>query len=119
VIDGHRSTRVRLASLPVQECLDIRGVRLDDIWIAAGLRSDLAELGFDLVGEGGYRPSMRGCPPIGGTLLTRGWLVVDEGRVEWEPSANLGCQYRVKGLTMIVAQPLERMAAASSSADSG
>jgi hypothetical protein len=105
VVNGNRAAAVKLASLPKREHLGLAAIRLDDIWIAAGLADDLIDLRFDFVGEGGYRPSLHGCAPLAGSLLPHGHLLLESCRIEWDEETNLTCSYRVKGLTMIVAEP--------------
>jgi hypothetical protein len=104
VVFRDRAAVVRLANLRRGTHLGVRAVSLVDLWSAAQLAGDLDALTFDFVGEGGYRPSLNGCPPLAGTLLAHGHLL-ETGRVEWAPEADLPCAYRVKGLTMLVATP--------------
>jgi len=104
IVCGGRSATVRPATLVARHELEGLGVRLVDIWSASHLTGDMTDLSFDLLGEGGYRATRNGLPALSGGLLSRGYLVLETGRVEWDSDAGLACGYRVKGLTMLIAQ---------------
>jgi hypothetical protein len=113
VVRGGRSASVWVAGLPARHGRGGLSVRLDRLWFASGLSGDLHELVFDFVGEGGYRASRNGFPPLSGRILAQGYLVLETGRVEWEESAQVACVYRVKGLTMLVAHASAEEAAST------
>lgn len=107
LVRGGRSSVVRPAALETTRFRGVLAVRLDALWTAARLEGASGELRFDLVGEGGFRPTRRGHPTLPGPLLGKGCLLLHEGRVEWDTDAGLPCAYRVKGLVMMVAYDVE------------
>lgn len=104
VVRGGRAAIVRLAMLPARKVDGALCVRLVDIWSAAQLPGDLLSLTFDFLGEDGYRPTRKGHPPISGKMLGQAHLQLESGRLEWDTYDDVACAYRVKGLTMIIAQ---------------
>lgn len=104
VVRGGRAVVVRPATLPARSIDGALCVRLLDVWSAAQLPGDLLTLTFDFLGEDGFRPSRQGHPPISGKLLERAHLQLESGRLEWDTYDEVACAYRVKGLTMIIAQ---------------
>ncbi len=103
IVRGGRSSVVRPVTLPTTFHTGELSVRLDELWIGSHLDGDLGDLRFDLVGADGFRPSRYGHPTLPGAMLTKGYLHIETGRVEWGSSGDLACAYRLKGLAMIVA----------------
>jgi hypothetical protein len=76
-------------------------VRLDELWFASRLGGDLANLGFDFVGEEGIRSSAsKGL--LEGGMLRKGYLNIKSRDLLWDdPSVDQA--FVVHHVTMIVA----------------
>jgi len=102
LVRGDRSAIVRPATLATRQPFGVLAARLDQVWLAAHLGDDLDALEFDFVGQDGFSPTRRGHPRLAGGLLSRGYLKLESGRVEWDGDENVSCAYRVKGLGAVV-----------------
>lgn len=103
LVRGDCSAVVRPASLRAGHVSGALCVSLADLWTASRLSGNPDAIELDFVGADGFRPSRNGFPPLPGTMLERGYLQLETGRLEWDGSAGLPCGYRVKGVTMILA----------------
>ncbi len=105
LVHGVRVQEIDVKRLRASRVQGLLTVRLDALWLDAGLPGDLCDLGFDFVGEGGFRASRNAMKPLPGELLAKCYLITRTRDLMWEPGVVVEPAYKVKGVTMIVAGP--------------
>jgi hypothetical protein len=101
---GRSVSSVRLAALNVVRREGRRTVSLADVWWAAGLPLDPANLRIDLVGDDGFQTALKNGQPLPGSALDDGIIDVETRDVSW--AIDVPCFYRVKGVVEVVARVL-------------
>jgi hypothetical protein len=103
VIRGPRREAVDLGRLYSTACNDEPVVSLLDVWVAAGLGSDLFAVSFDLL-DANRRPTARiGELRLESTLFAAGWLTLRTQEVIWAGPRTPAEHWHVRGITAIVA----------------
>jgi len=84
-----------------------------DVLLEAGLEEEqILSMRFDfegqVEGEDPYRPSQRGCEPLAGEILARGYLDPEEnGLLIWDSDLGLRGCYSVRGTVLILGESAE------------
>jgi hypothetical protein len=99
---GAAVAEVVLADMPIREGDDRRFVSLAEIWIAAGLRPNVVDPLFCLVGDDGFDTATKPLPRRP-PLLREGFVERETRDVSW--MVDVPCFYRVKALSLVKAMP--------------
>ncbi len=83
--------------------------RLWDILLAAGLDEEqILSMRFDfegqVEGQDPYRPSQKGCDPLEGEILDRGYLDPESRLLIWDSDLGLRGCYSVRGTVLILGE---------------
>ncbi len=96
VVYGDASVPVDLGELQGTREGSVCPVPLDRVVGAPGLPVDPASVVVDFEAEDGFRPSSVDCPPLEGSLLSRGGADKGTGTLVWDPSLGLRGCYSVR-----------------------
>jgi hypothetical protein len=103
VVCGGQSSVIDLRRMRATRFRHLIVVRLDELWFASRLGADMTGLGFDFIGEDGFRPSVAGgCAPLPGDLLKSGYLNTRSRDLVWD-HPSIDAAFSVRGVATIVA----------------
>lgn len=112
-----QSVPVNLKTLPTTSYKGTTVVKLSEVWSGSKLPGDRNTLEFEFVSSDGFKPSDKGCAPLSGSVLDKGYINPTSRNVMWDESLGYrGCYSVNDAAKMNATIPMARADAGASDA---